>query len=121
MELYQKQQFDFLLMTSAERFAERIVQRCEGQDNALARIRSHKNAEGIWLDEFVEALFEDFLLNNTAGAVFILSALERRNIDFSGNGKIEQVLQNMARQAFGDLLYLKTMESLEQSIGVGAG
>lgn len=120
MELYQKQQFDFLLMTSAERFAERIVQRCEGQENALKRIKSDKNSEGVWLDEFVEALFEDFLLNNTAGAVFILSALERRNIEFTGSGKIEQILQNMAKQAFGDLLHLKTIESLEQSIGVGA-
>lgn len=120
MELYQKQQFDFLLMTSAERFAERIVQRCAGQDNALARIKENPNAEGVWLDQFVEALFEDFLLNNTAGATFILSALERKNIEFSGRGKIEQVLQTMAKQAFGDLLHIKTIESLEQSIGVGA-
>lgn len=120
MELYQKQQFDFLLMTSAERFAERIVQRCEGQDNALARIKENRNAEGVWLDQFVEAIFQDFLLNNTGGAVFILSALERRNIEINAHGKIEQVLQTMAKQAFGDLLFIKTIESLEQSIGVGA-
>lgn len=120
MELYQKQQFDFLLLTSAERFAERIVQRCEGQDNAHAKLKENRNADGVWLDQFVEAIFDDFLLNNTAGAVFILSALERRNIEFSGNGKIEQVLQTMAKQAFGDLLYIKTIESLEQSIGIGA-
>jgi len=120
MELYQKQQFDFLLMTSAERFAERIVQRCEGQENALKKIKQDRNAEGVWLDEFVEAVFQDFLLNNTAGAVFILSALERKNIEFNGNGKIEQILQTMAKQAFADLLHLKTIESLEQSIGVGA-
>lgn len=120
MELFQKQQFDFLLMTSAERFAERIIQRCEGQDNALAKIKIDRNTEGVWLDEFVEALFEDFLLNNTGGAVFILSALERRNIEFSGKGKIDQILQTMAKQAFGDLLHLKTIESLEQSIAVGA-
>lgn len=120
MELYQKQQFDFLLMTSAERFAERIVQRCEGQDTALAKIKADRNAEGVWLEQFVEAIFEDFLLNNTGGATFILSALERRNIEISANGKIEQVLQTMAKQAFADLLHIKTIESLEQSIGVGA-
>ncbi len=120
MELYQKQQFDFLLMTSAERFAERIVQRCEGQDNALARIKTDRNSEGVWLDQFVEALFEDFLLNNTGGAVFILSALEQRNIEFSGSGKVDQILQTMAKQAFANLLHIKTIESLEQSIGVGA-
>lgn len=121
MELYQKQQFDFLLMTAAERFAERIVQRCEGQNNALVRIKADRNAEGIWLDQFVEALFEDFLLNNTAGAVFILSALEKRKIEFQSAGKVEEVLQTMARQSFGDLLHTKTIESLEQSIGVGTG
>jgi hypothetical protein len=120
MELYQKQQFDFLLMTSAERFAERIVQRCAGQDNALEKIKADRNAEGVWLDQFVEALFEDFLLDNTAGAVFILSALEKRDIEFTGGGKIGQVLQTMAKQAFGELLHIKTIESLEQSIGVGA-
>lgn len=120
MELYQKQQFDFLLMTSAERFAERIVQRCEGQNNALAKIKADRNAEGIWLDQFVEAIFSDFLLNNTGGAVFILSALERRIIEFSGSGKVEQILQTIAKQAFADLLCLKTIESLEQSSGIGA-
>lgn len=120
MELYQKQQFDFLLMTSAERFAERIVQRCEGQDNALAKIKADRNAEGIWLDQFVDAVFSDFLLDNTGGALFILSALERRSVDFTGQGKIEQILQTLAKQAFADLLHLKTVESLEQSIGVGA-
>ena len=120
MELYQKQQFDFLLLTSAERFAERIVQRCEGQDNAHTKLKKDRNSEGVWLDQFVEAIFDDFLLNNTAGAVFILSALEKRNIEFSGKGKVEQVLQTMAKQAFGALLYIKTIESLEQSIGIGA-
>lgn len=120
MELHQKQQFDFLLMTAAERFADRIVQRCQGSENALIKLKENRNSEGIWLDEFVEALFEDFLLNNTGGAVFILSALERRNVDFFGKGKVEEVLQVMAKQVFAELLHVKTVESLEQAIGVGA-
>lgn len=120
MELYQKQQFDFLLMTAAERFIDRIVQRCEGQNNALKRLKEDRNAEGIWLDEFVGALFEDFLLDNTAGAVFVLSALEKRKVDFQGDGKVEEVLKTMAKQVLSELLHIKVVESLEQSIGVGA-
>ncbi|MBS1793847.1 MAG: hypothetical protein JSS81_08330 [Acidobacteria bacterium] len=119
MELYQKQQFDFLLMSAAERFIDRIVQRSAGAANALEKLKADRNADGIWLDDFVAALFGDFLLDNTAGAVFILSALERRNIEFAGAGKIEKILSQMARRAFAELLHAKTIEALEQSIGVG--
>lgn len=120
MELYQKQQFDFFLAVSAERFAERIVQRCAGQDNALRQLKENPNGENVWLDDFVKVLFEDFLLNNTAGACFILSALEKKNVEISLNCKVEQGLQEMSRKVFGELLQMKIIESLEQSIGVGA-
>lgn len=120
MELHEKQQFDFLLMTAAERFADRVVQRCAGTQNALDQLKTDRNAEGVWLDDFVGALFEDFLLDNTAGAVFILSALEKRKIEFSCDGKIGESLIAMAKQAFAELLHMKTIEGLEQSVGVGA-
>lgn len=115
MEIYQRQQFDFLLMTAAERFSERLTQRNEGAANALEKLRANPQGEGIWLDEFVSVLFEDFLLNNTAGACFILNALEKRSVpDFPG-GKIEQVLQQLAVRAFADLLQQKLEEVLEQT------
>lgn len=119
MDLHEKQQFDFFLMTSAERFADRIVQRSSGSENALANLKNDPNGDGVWLDEFVDALFEDFLLDNTAGACFILSALERRPIEIAANGKVEDVLKTMAKKAFGELLRMKILESLEQSVGVG--
>lgn len=120
MNLHEKQQFDFLLMTAAERFADRIVQRCAGQENALARLKEDRNGDGIWLDEFVENIFEDFLLDNTAGACFVLSALERREIEFVANGKIYSAILAMAKKAFGDLLYVKIIDSMERAIAVGA-
>lgn len=120
MNLHEKQQFDFLLMTSAERFADRIVQRCAGIENAVVQIKKDANGEGVWLDDFVEALFDDFLLNNTAGACFILSALERRNLEINESGKVEEVLLKMAKKVYGELLRMKVTESLEQQIGVGA-
>ncbi len=120
MHLHQQQQFDFLLMTSAERFIERIVQRSAGAENALRQLKENPDGEGVWLDEFVAALFDEFLLNNTAGACFILAALEKRTIAVGEIGKIEQILQRMARQAFSELFRAKVIESLEQSIAVGA-
>ncbi len=120
MNLHEKQQFDFLLMTAAERFADRIVQRCAGQDNALAKLKGDRDADGIWLTEFVDNIFEDFLLDNTAGACFVLAALEKRQIDFSTSGKIGDSLLAMAKNAFGDLLYMKIVDSMERAIAVGA-
>ena len=117
MELYQRQQFDFLLMTAAERFVERIVQRCAGVKNALARLREDPQGEGIWLDEFVQALFQDFLLDNPGGACFVLQALAKRTVPAPSEGKIDAMLQQMAVRAFADLLASKVDEALEQQSG----
>ena len=120
MELHERQQFDFLLMTAVDRFSETIVQRCEGTENALQRLKSDPNGDGIWLDQFVENIFEDFLYNNTAGACFILSALEKRKTAVEAEGNVESILKTMANAVFSELLEKKTIESLERSIGVGA-
>jgi hypothetical protein len=117
MEAYQRQQFDFLLMTAAERFVERIVQRNDGHELALERLRADPQGEGIWLDQFVDAIFQDFLLNTPAGACFILQALPRRRPAPPPADTIEQMLQALARRAFADLLAAKVEEALEQQIG----
>lgn len=115
MELYQRQQFDFLLMTAADRFVERIVQRNEGVERALQRLESDPQGEGIWLDEYVRALLQDFLLDNTAGACFLLQALEKQSVPAPTGGKIEAMLQTMALRAFADLLRNKVLEALAQA------
>ncbi|MFN8441199.1 MAG: hypothetical protein U0175_10540 [Caldilineaceae bacterium] len=119
MELYQRQQFDFLLMTAADRFIERIVQRNEGTENALERLQQNPQGEGIWLDEFVRAIFQDFLLDNSAGACFILQALEKQSIPAPSDGSIEKMLTDMAHRAFADLLQKKVIEALEQATMYG--
>lgn len=117
MEAYQRQQFDFLLVTAVERFAERIVQRCGGAQAALELLRADPQGEGVWLDEFARAIFRDFLLDSPAGACFVLQALARRPAAATPAGTIQTVLGHLALRAFADLLALKTEEALEQQAG----
>jgi len=114
MELYQRQQFDFLLLTAVDRYVERLVQRNEGAENALRKLRQDPQGEGIWLNQFVEAIFQDFLLDNMAGACFILQSLAQQPVSAPNAGSIEKMLVAMAREAFADLLQRKTEEFLEQ-------
>ncbi len=119
MEPHQRQQFDLLLATAGERFIERIVQRCAGAEAALARLRADPQGEGIWLDQFVAAIFQDFLLDTPAGACFVLQALHRRPGAAPAPGPIEAMLQQMARRAFADLLAARVEEVMEQALSYG--
>lgn len=117
MELHARQQFDFFFNAAIERFVDRLEQRCGGPVPALARLREDPNAEGVWLDEFVAALFGDFLLDNVAGSAFILQALSRRPapaVSSTPGENVEQLLSRLAREAFGAVLRIKTEEALEQ-------
>jgi hypothetical protein len=116
MELHERQQFDFLLMTAVERYVERLEQRNGSVEDALARLRSGPNGEGVWLDEFVAAIFDDFLLDNIGGACFVLEALAKRTLPETAAGRVETVLIEMARTAFAGLLKQKTEEALEQRL-----
>ncbi len=116
MDLYQKQQFDFLLFTATERFVERIEQRNAGAGNALARLRADADGEGVWLAEFTRAIFQDFLLDNIEGACFVLTALAKRPAPAAQPGAIEPVLVGMAQAAFAALLKQKAEERLEQAM-----
>lgn len=116
MEPHQRQQFDLMLATAGERFVERIVQRCAGAEAALTRLRADPQGEGIWLDRFVDAVFQDFLLDGPAGACFVLQALAKRPAAPPDPGPIEAMLQQMARRAFADLLASRVEEVMEQAI-----
>jgi hypothetical protein len=114
MELHERQQFDMLLQQGVERFVERLEQRNQGATNALVKLRADPQGDGIWLDKFVEALFQDFLLNTTDGAAFVLRALPKRNIATPAPGTVDSMLKAMAASAFGDLLQRKADEELER-------
>ena len=117
MELYERQQFDFLLHTAVERYVERLEQRNEGATNALVRLRENPEADGVWLGEFVKAVFDDFLLSNSAGAGFVLRALASRKmpeLSSKPGQTVEQFVQDAARAVFAELFRRKTEEVLEQ-------
>lgn len=117
MELYQRQQFDFLLQSAVERYVERLEQRNEGPTKALALLRADREGEGIWMTEFVDALFTDFLLENAAGACFLMQALASRTVpalSSSPGQTTEQFLVASARAVFAQFFFQKTEECLEQ-------
>jgi hypothetical protein len=120
MDLHERQQFDQLLQTAVERYVERLEQRNEGGEKALARLRANPQGEGIWLDKFVNAFFEDSLLNNTDGAAFVLRALPKRTIAPPPGGSVDSMLKAMAASAFGALLQRKTEEELERRMSFQA-
>lgn len=118
MDAHARQQFDFLLNAAIERFVERCEQRCGGPVPALARLRDDPNSDGVWTDEFVQALFADFLLDNPAGAAFVLQALVRRPLPVvtTPAANIGDWMQRVAQQAFAVVLANKTEEALEQRV-----
>jgi len=116
MDLHQRQQFDFLLQTAAERLVARLEERCRGPEPALARLREDPGETTA----FVEAIFADFLLDNADGACFVLRSLARRPVGETAaepGQTVESLLVATAKRLFGDLLAIKTEELLEQHAG----
>lgn len=115
MELHERQQFDVLLAQAGEAFIDRTVQRCAGQDNALRALEQDPNGEGVWLDDFVDAVFADWCLDNAEGAMFVLGALQRRHITLEADGPVADVLVRAAKAVFAELLYSKVRESMARA------
>ncbi len=117
MDLYQQQQFGFFLQTATERFVARLEQRFRGATGALENIKADPNSEGVWLDGFTDAVFEDFLLNNIDGACFVLRSLANRTTAGMEPAAVEVTLVGLAKRIFAELLLQKTIEALEQHSG----
>jgi hypothetical protein len=116
VELHERAQFDFLLNTAAERFVERLVQRTGGLEPGLAALRADPQGEGVWLDEFVRAVLRDFLLDNVAGACFVLGNCAKRTVEGVHSGTVEQVLLDLAVRAFCDVLAVKVDQGIEMAL-----
>jgi hypothetical protein len=123
MNLHEQQYFNLLLAMAVDRFSERIIQRNEGAQKALERLRENPQGEGIWLNEFVDAFFRDALLDDPAGSCLILQALANQRVNDLSNiverVTVGEILQEMAKQTFAALLHRKTEEALEQTLAFG--
>ena len=117
MDLYKQQQFGFFLQTATERYVARLEERFRGADGALASLKQDPNGEGVTLNGFTDAVFDDFLLCNVEGACFVLQSLPKRKIENTEPGTVEATLIAMAKKLFAELLMQKTIESLEQHSG----
>jgi len=125
MDLHQRQQFDFLLQTATERFVARLEERHRGTDAALVALRGDPAATTAAVDEFVAAIFADFLLDDADGAAFVLRSLPKRPIvahraALATSATVEEALAGLARGLFAEILLLKTHEALEQNAGYQA-
>ena len=89
-------------------------------EQALAQLAS--DTKGGWVAQFVEAVFEDFLLNSVDGACFVLRSLPRRRPiephrgQIAAAGTVEELTLVLAKSLFSELLLRKTVESLEQHV-----
>ncbi|MEZ5115904.1 MAG: hypothetical protein R2737_06520 [Candidatus Nanopelagicales bacterium] len=119
MEPFLRQQFDLLLQEAAGAFVERAVHRCGGPQPALDALRADPESEGVWLADFVDAFFEEHLLDNPAGAAFVLQALERRTLPPDAGGSVAEVLDRLARTAFGDVLTAQAGQLLQRQLAFG--
>jgi hypothetical protein len=119
LELYEKRLFEEVLNLAVSQFCERVTQRLQGGDRALAVLRENPEADGVWLSQYTANFFQDNLLDNTAGALFILSALERQKLSIEFQGTAGDAMQVAARQVFSALLLRKAIESIESSLAFG--
>ncbi len=122
MDLHQRQQFDFLLQTATERFVARLEERFRDAEPALVKLRAEPDGDGVWLGGFVDAIFQDFLLDTIDGGCFVLRSLPKRSIEshkaaILSAGTVEQGIGVLARCLFAELLLQKSIEALEQHSG----
>ncbi len=116
MELHLRQQFELMLSEATGNFVERIVHRCGGEDEALRRLQEDPNSDGVWIEEFVNAFFEEHLLTSVGGACFVLEALERRSVPADAGGPVAEVVPRLARAAFADVLAVQAAQLIQRTL-----
>ena len=114
MELFLRQQFELLLQEATGNFTERTVHRCGGPDQALAQLEQDPDAGGVLRAQFVQAFFEENLLDNVGGYSFVLEALERRTLPADEGGPVADVLGRLAKAAFAGVLTTMTAQLIQR-------
>jgi hypothetical protein len=116
MEDFARQQFDVMLQEAAGNLADRAIHRCGGPEAAIATLRDDPDAEGVWLTDFVAAVFDEQLLTTPAGAAFVLEALPTRTLPSDPGGPAAEVIQRLARAAFADVVRIQAGQVLQRRL-----
>jgi hypothetical protein len=114
MELFLKQQFELFLQDATANFTERTVYRCGGPDAALAALDDDPDGATVLRSQFVQAFFEENLLDNAGGYCFVLEALERRTLPPDEGGPVVDVLSRLSKAAFADVLTAMTKQLIQR-------
>ncbi len=118
MDDFRRVHIDNLVHEACDLLCETAIHRCDGPTRALAILRTNPNAEGVWLDRFVEMFFREHALDNTAGACAVLEALERRPMPTAEPETPDTVghaLRAASARAFAALVRAKAEEALERA------
>ena len=124
MDLHERQQFDMLLELATERFAARLEEQQRGAEPALASLQTEAGRAAC--TQFVAAFFQDMLLDSADGAAFVLRALPKRPVaghreSLASAERVDDLMQQLARAVFADLLANKTAEQLQRHAGYMGG
>ncbi|MHB8188874.1 MAG: hypothetical protein ACYDHP_00305 [Ferrimicrobium sp.] len=120
MEPWSQSMFDLFFMGAVDRLFERATARFGGPEEAVREMRAYGHTGEELVAGFVDALFVDAGIGDTAGACFVLQALERRQltvVDFTGG--VGDLLLKLAKSSFTELLVNKTIEAAELSMSYG--
>ena len=115
MELFLSQQFELLLQEAAGNFTERMPLPLRRAGPALAALAEDPDGGGACAAEFVQAFFEENLLDNIAGYCFVLEALERRTLPADPGGPVAEVLGASGTSSVRDVLTTRPPSSSSAS------
>ena len=76
--------------------------------------RLRDDPQSLGLAAFVDAFFAENLLEEPAGACFVLEGLARRTVPSDPGGTVADVLARLARAAFAEVLTVQTSQVIQQ-------
>lgn len=115
MDCYRRHQFDVLMGTAVDRFADRLGRRYANPLTGIARLRSDQNGVGTELEEFVAELFSEHCLDDVAGATYVLQVLHKSMV--TTQDTVSDVVGRLATDVFAELLKARVVENLARAGG----
>lgn len=113
MNDHERVHIDSLIREACDLLCQTSIQRCGGPTNALQRLRTDPDGDGVWLDRFVTMFLGEHALDTVAGACTMLEAHERRPMPEVRADTVGETLRLAGRATFADMVRRKADEALE--------